>query len=322
MIHRIIAVASVGVLGYFVLMQLYLLTLALISAFALDKERMLERFGRIDDMLVSDVSPPVSIVLPAYNEEVGVVESVRSVAMISYPRFEIVVVNDGSNDGTLQKLIDTFNLVPVPLPFRANIPTAQVGQVYHSTRPVSITVVDKLNGGRADALNAGINVARFPYVMLTDADVLIDGKALVNAMRHVVEDRDRTVAVGGNIRPLNGCVVKFGHIVEANVPESAGSCSSMCVPSSPPGRLGRASMAFPWCREPSGSIFAKPWSMLAVSPQATWARTWISRCGSTATTAPAASPIGWCMRRPLWCGPKFPRRAKSFADSASAGTEG
>jgi len=220
MIHRIIAVVSVGVLGYFVLMQLYLLALALISAFALNKERMLERFGRIDDMLVSDVSPPVSIVLPAYNEEVGVVESVRSVAMISYPRFEIVVVNDGSTDGTLQKLIDTFNLVPVPLPFRANIPTAQVGQVYHSTSPVSITVVDKLNGGRADALNAGINVARFPYVMLTDADVLIDGKALVNAMRHVVEDRDRTVAVGGNIRPLNGCVVKFGHIVEANVPES------------------------------------------------------------------------------------------------------
>jgi cellulose synthase/poly-beta-1,6-N-acetylglucosamine synthase-like glycosyltransferase len=208
------------VLAYFVMMQLYLLTLAVISAFALYRERMLERFGRLDDMLVSDVSPPVSIVLPAFNEEIGVVESVRSIAMISYPRFEIVVVNDGSKDGTLDKLIETFNMTPVPLPFRASIPTAPVGQIYHTTRPVSITVVDKVNGGRADALNAGINVARYPYVMLTDADVLIDGKALVNAMRHVVEDRDRTVAVGGNIRPLNGCVVKFGHIVEANVAES------------------------------------------------------------------------------------------------------
>ncbi|CAN5288415.1 glycosyltransferase [soil metagenome] len=220
MIHRAVAVVSIVVLCYFVLMQLYLLALAVISAFALYKERMLERFGRLDDMLVSDLSPPVSIVLPAYNEEVGVVESVRSISMISYPRFEIVVVNDGSHDATLEKLVDAFNMLPVPLPFRANIPTAEVGQVYHTTRPVSITVVDKANGGRADALNAGINVARYPYLMLTDADVLIDGKALVNAMRYVVEDRERTVAVGGNIRPLNGCVVKFGHIVEAKVPES------------------------------------------------------------------------------------------------------
>jgi cellulose synthase/poly-beta-1,6-N-acetylglucosamine synthase-like glycosyltransferase len=215
-----VAFISYLVLAYFVAMQLYLLFLAVASAFALHKERMLERFGRLDDMLVSDVSPPVSIILPAYNEEVGVVESVRSIAMISYPRFEIVLVNDGSKDSTLQKMIEAFNMVPVPLPFRANIPTAEVSQVYHTTRPVSITVVDKANGGRADALNAGINVARYPYVMLTDADVIIDGKALVNAMRHVVEDRRRTVAVGGNIRPLNGCVVKYGHIVEANVPTS------------------------------------------------------------------------------------------------------
>jgi cellulose synthase/poly-beta-1,6-N-acetylglucosamine synthase-like glycosyltransferase len=95
-----------------------------------------------------------------------------------------------------------------------------VRQVYHTNRPVSITVVDKVNGGRADAVNAGINVARYPYVMITDADVLFEGTALLKAMRHVVEDRHRTVAVGGNVRPLNGCVVKFGHIVEARVPKT------------------------------------------------------------------------------------------------------
>ena len=215
-----IAVLSVLVLVYFVLMQLYLLMLALLSAHSLYKERMLERFGRLEDMLHSDVSPPVSIILPAYNEEAGVIEAVKSIAMVSYPRFEIVIVNDGSKDRTLETLVAAFSMIPVPFPFRASIRAAAVKQVYHASRPVPITVVDKVNGGRADALNAGINVARFPYVLLTDADVLIDGAALLKAMWHVVEDRERTVAVGGNVRPLNGCVVKFGHIVEAKVPRS------------------------------------------------------------------------------------------------------
>jgi cellulose synthase/poly-beta-1,6-N-acetylglucosamine synthase-like glycosyltransferase len=197
-----------------------MLMLAVVAAGALYRERMLERFGRLDDMLASDISPPVSIVVPAYNEEAGIVESVRSIAMVSYPRLEIVVVNDGSKDTTLERLIEVFKLEPVPLPFRANLQTAEVRQVYHTNRPVSITVVDKVNGGRADAVNAGINVARYPYVMITDADVLFEGTALLKAMRHVVEDRHRTVAVGGNVRPLNGCVVKFGHIVEARVPKT------------------------------------------------------------------------------------------------------
>ncbi|HKZ19033.1 MAG TPA: glycosyltransferase family 2 protein [Acidimicrobiia bacterium] len=217
---RILGVVGTVVLCYFVVLQLYMLMLAAIAAAALYKERMLERFGRLDDMLVSDISPPVSVIVPAYNEEAGIVESVRSIAMISYPRVEVVVVNDGSKDGTLQKLIASFKLEPVPLPFRANLRTSLVRQVYHTRRPISITVVDKVNGGRADAINAGINVARYPYVMITDADVLIDGTALVKAMRHVAEDRHRTVAVGGNVRPLNGCVVKYGHIVEAKVPRT------------------------------------------------------------------------------------------------------
>ena len=217
---RILGVVGTVVLCYFVVLQLYMLTLAAIAATALYKERMLERFGRVDDMLASDISPPVSVIVPAYNEEAGIVESVRSIAMISYPRVEVVIVNDGSRDGTLQKLIASFKLEPVPLPFRANLRTSLVRQVYHTRRPISITVVDKVNGGRADAINAGINVARYPYVMITDADVLIDGTALVKAMRHVAEDRHRTVAVGGNVRPLNGCVVKYGHIVEAKVPRT------------------------------------------------------------------------------------------------------
>ena len=185
-------------------MQLYMLGLAALSARALYKQRMFERFGRVQDMLGSDLSPPVSIVVPAYNESVGIVESIRSMAMVTYPKFEIVVVNDGSKDDTLERMIEHFKMLPLPMPFRPSIKTEEVRQVYHARLPVPLTLVDKANGGRADALNAGINVARYPYVLLTDADVLIDGDALVNSMRHVAEDRTRTVGVGGNVRPLNG----------------------------------------------------------------------------------------------------------------------
>jgi cellulose synthase/poly-beta-1,6-N-acetylglucosamine synthase-like glycosyltransferase len=213
-----LGVASVVALLYFVAMQVYMLGLALLSGYALHKERIAERFGRVEDMLGSDITPPVSIIVPAYNEAAGIVESIRSMAMVTYPRFEIVVVNDGSKDETLEKMVEQYKMVPVPMPFRANIKTAPVRQLYHTTVPVSITLVDKVNGGRADAINAGVNVARYPYVFLTDADVLIDGMAIVQAMRHFAEDRTRTVAVGGNVRPVNGCTVRYGHLVDARLP--------------------------------------------------------------------------------------------------------
>ncbi|MGH9199099.1 MAG: glycosyltransferase family 2 protein, partial [Acidimicrobiia bacterium] len=211
---------SITVLIYFAATQLYLLLLAVLSAIALSRERMFERFGRVEDMLGSDITPPVSLVIPAHNEAAGIVEAIRSMAMVTYPKLEIVVVNDGSTDETLQRIIDHFAMASIPLPYRANIETAQVFGVFHASHPVSITLVDKVNGGRADAVNAGINVSRYPYVMLTDADVIVDGMALVKAMRHFAEDRVRTVGVGGNVRPLNGCTIKLGHIVEAKLPTS------------------------------------------------------------------------------------------------------
>lgn len=216
----LLTIASVLALAYFVAIQLVLLGLAVVSGFSLYRDRLKERFGRNEDMLASDLAPPVSIVVPAYNEAAGIVEAIRSMAMVSYPRFEIVVTNDGSTDDTLGRLIEAFEMIPVPFPIRTNIPTAQIHQVYKSTLPIPLMVVDKANGGRADALNAAINASRYPYVMATDADVLIDGDALIHAMRLIAEDREKVVAVGGNVRPLNGCRIRHGHVVEAGLPQS------------------------------------------------------------------------------------------------------
>jgi cellulose synthase/poly-beta-1,6-N-acetylglucosamine synthase-like glycosyltransferase len=207
------------ILGYFVVMQAYLLYLALRSAAVLRRSHHLNRFGRGDDMLSSHRSPPVSIVIPAYNEAEGIVDAVRSMSIVGYPKFEIVVTNDGSSDDTLELLIDAFNLELVRIPYRPDITTQPIRAIYRTNSPIPITVIDKENGGRADALNAGINAARYPYALCTDADVILDAKCLVASMRRVVEDRERTMVVGGNIRPLNGSHVELGHLVKAGVPK-------------------------------------------------------------------------------------------------------
>jgi cellulose synthase/poly-beta-1,6-N-acetylglucosamine synthase-like glycosyltransferase len=205
-------------IAYFVVMQLYLVLLAVVSGFALRNTYHLGRFGRVTEMLSSKTSPPISIIIPAYNEAIGIVDSVRSMSIVSYPRFEIVIANDGSTDDTLKRLIEEFDLEHVRIPYRPDIATATVRAIYRGHNAVDITVIDKENGGRADALNAGINAARYPYVLCTDADVVLDADALVRGMQRIVADRERTVGVGGNIRPLNGSEVELGHLVNASVP--------------------------------------------------------------------------------------------------------
>lgn len=219
MILEILRWIGYATIVYFILMQTYLVFLAVASEMAMRRHHHLERFGRIGEMLSSRSSPPVSIIIPAYNEVTGIVDALRSMSIVRYPRFELVVVNDGSTDETLEELTEAFSLEKVTVPVRRNLPTAPIRGVYRGRSGADITVIDKENGGRADALNAGINAARYPYVFCTDADVILSPDCLMHAMQRVVEDRDRTVGVGGNIRPLNGSQVELGHLIQASVPK-------------------------------------------------------------------------------------------------------
>ena len=206
------------VLWYAIAAQLQIVVLAIGSALQLQRDRFVGRYRRVEDLLSSGAAPPVSIVVPSYNEAEGIIESIRSMQMLEYPKFEIVVVNDGSTDNTLENLIDTFGMVRVTMPYRTDIDTQPIRGVYRATLPVPLIVIDKVNGGKADALNAGTNVAQYPYVLFTDADIVLDKHCVLNAMRHVMEDRTRTVAVGGNIRPANGSQITHGRVVEPRVP--------------------------------------------------------------------------------------------------------
>lgn len=168
----------------------------------------------------ADAAPPIALLAPAYNEAMTIAESVRSLLSLQYPSFEVIVINDGSKDETLQVLIDTFELKPIHRHYETGIAHQPIRGVYGATHQPRLVVVDKENGGKADALNAGINVSRAPIFCSMDADSLLEPDALLRAVRPFVEDPERTVAVGGTIRIANGCVISHGRVMEVRPPRN------------------------------------------------------------------------------------------------------
>ena len=196
-------------------MNLLYLALTLIAARAI--ERDLGASVSWDRKDLSALVPPVSLLVPAYNEGATIAESVRSMLQLEYPSFEIVVINDGSRDETLDVLKREFDLVPFPEAYRVAVPSKPVRTVYRSLRHPSLRVIDKENGGKADALNAGINAARSPLFCAVDADSILQRDSLFRVVRPFLED-PRTIATGGTIRVANGCRVSEGFIEQIGVP--------------------------------------------------------------------------------------------------------
>jgi cellulose synthase/poly-beta-1,6-N-acetylglucosamine synthase-like glycosyltransferase len=209
-------------LAYFVLYNSYTLVLILLSARQV-RRRVAGHFVEDLDLIdQGDLTKPLTMIVPAYNEEVTIVDSVTSLVYSDYPRFEIVVVNDGSQDGTLAQLEQAFRLRRSDLPYRDAIGTATVRGIYEATisLPPSVTqviVIDKENGGKADALNAGINASTAPYFVSLDADSILDERALKELMRVIQED-PRVVAVGGQVAIANGCTVQNSRVVSVGLP--------------------------------------------------------------------------------------------------------
>ncbi len=170
-------------------------------------------------MLVSDATLPISLLAPAYNEEAGIVQSVRAMLALEYPDAEVIVINDGSKDKTLQCLIDAFSLKPIARAHELTVKHARVRAVYGSPFYSHLLVIDKENGGKADAINAGINFCRTPLFCVGDADSLLEADSLLRAARPFMEDT-RTIAVGGTIRIANGCEVHAGRVIHAGLPKS------------------------------------------------------------------------------------------------------
>ena len=176
--------------------------------------------ARLRRSLRSRLAPPIAVCVPCYNEQAVILGSVRSLLSLSYPDHEVVLCNDGSTDDTLQTLIDGFALYRVDQMAEERLPTARVRSVWRSRLHSNLTVVDKENGGRSDALNAAINFSRAPLICCVDADSLLEPTALLSAVRPFIERPERTVAAGGIIRVSNGCETARGHVVSVKLPRT------------------------------------------------------------------------------------------------------
>lgn len=173
----------------------------------------------LDEIRESVVTPPVTIIMPAWNEEAVIVEAVQSILKTDYPNLEVVVVDDGSTDDTLARLITAFRLAKMDLIYRPRIITRPVRGFYLNPHIPNLLVISKENGGKPDALNMGINTCRTPYFCTLDSDCLLERDALLRLMRPIIRSPINTVASGGIVRILNGCEVKEGQVSKVNLPE-------------------------------------------------------------------------------------------------------
>ncbi len=209
------------VLAFFFLVNSFYLLFLLLSFGGVIRFRRLNRYVRLKDIFSNPMTKPISIIAPAFNEEATILESVRSLLALEYPLFEVIVVNDGSSDATLETLVRAFDLRPTNRVFRKTIDTAPVRAIYASPKDRKLVVVDKANGKKADALNAGLNVARYPLFCAIDSDSLIERDALLKVVRPFLDDPERTVGVGGIIRLSNGCTIRGGQVVRVGLPRNA-----------------------------------------------------------------------------------------------------
>lgn len=177
-------------------------------------------YSRFQTLSGSKYVPPISILVPAYNEELTIIENVRSLLALNYPEYEVIVVNDGSKDDTLQVMIDQFELTDAKhLPMNRVLNTSKIKGIYHNPAYPNLYLVDKENGGKADSLNAGINISHYPLIASIDADSLLEKDALIRIAKVYMENPEETVAIGGDIRIANGCKIENGVVSDIRLPD-------------------------------------------------------------------------------------------------------
>ncbi|MCP3981099.1 MAG: glycosyltransferase family 2 protein [bacterium] len=208
-----------GVIFYFLALNSIYLILFLLSLSEIRRFVRRTFFSDYDRIMDSGMTWPISVIVAAHNEEKTIVETVRSLMMVNYSEFEIIVVNDGSRDATLARLIETFELRRIDKVYREAVSTEEVVGTYGSLKYPNLVVVNKEKGGKSDALNAGINISRYPLICSIDADSIIEDNALLRLVKPFMESPDEVVAAGGIVRIVNGCKVRDGQVSEIALPD-------------------------------------------------------------------------------------------------------
>jgi cellulose synthase/poly-beta-1,6-N-acetylglucosamine synthase-like glycosyltransferase len=216
-VTNVIHISDLVILVYFLVLNSFYALLLVLSVPEIWEQTRLAEDEDFQRLMQSDALPPISVLVPAHNESATIEASVTAMLTLEYRNFEVIVVNDGSKDDTLERLRHAFDLYEVPATYPTAIATKPLRAVYRSRTRTRLLVLDKENGGKADSLNAAINASRFPLIIAVDADTLIEPDALLRLTRPFLLGR-QIAAVGGTVRVANGCTVQDGRVVDARVP--------------------------------------------------------------------------------------------------------
>lgn len=211
-----------GLLSYSILLLSFYVFIGLYSIGEVSNYLRKNSFTDYRVLAGSNQAPSISILAPAYNEGANIIENVRSLLSINYNNLELIIINDGSKDDSLQRLITAYDLYKTDFFVNPQIKTKEVRGVYKSRKAVyrKLIVVDKENGGKADALNVGVNIAQNSYIVCIDVDCILEQDALLKLAKPFLENTNvRVIATGGVIRIANGCVIENGRLVKVNLPK-------------------------------------------------------------------------------------------------------
>lgn len=206
-----------AILGYFLVINSFYLLLMLSATLELWRYNQEDPAASHQRALSSELMPSITMLVPAYNEATTIEPSLRALLTLAYANLEVVVVDDGSTDKTMTVLIETFDLIPVHLMYDDRLRTKPITGIYRSRRFANLIIASKTNGGKADALNAALNLSSGTLVCAVDADTIVEPDALARLVRPFLRS-DEIVATGATIRVANGCVTRFGRIVEERAP--------------------------------------------------------------------------------------------------------
>ena len=219
---RLLEVSNWTLFWYYLATNLAYLAMLIIALKTSARHQRRLESHRLNWFKDTPMTPPITIIAPAHNEEASIRVAIRNLLELDYPQLEIIVVNDGSEDRTLEEMRNEFRLRAVRAVYVAEVKTARVRGLYRSDVDSRLLVVDKDAGGsKADAVNAGLNAATSPYVCVVDSDSVLERDALLRIMVPILEDPKRVVAVGGIIRVLNGSEIENGHLRRVRLPRKS-----------------------------------------------------------------------------------------------------
>jgi cellulose synthase/poly-beta-1,6-N-acetylglucosamine synthase-like glycosyltransferase len=198
-------IISTAILLYFLGINLFYFALIVIAFAGIISHQLKAWFATANEIYKARITPPISIIAPAYNEELSIIENIKSLLQLRYKEFEVIVVNDGSTDSTFDKINSKYKLIRLAQKYYPDIPTKQVKGIYRSAVNKKLIVIDKENGGKADSLNAGINVSIYPLFCAMDSDSILEKDALLRLVHPFMENYREVIATGGLIRVINSC---------------------------------------------------------------------------------------------------------------------